>query len=540
VLDADGTTAVREADGRARWEHGIDLTRAWARSRPRGEVGLVAAGDVPALVAAPTEAREEVVEALDRAVARGTLRPSEGAADLAAAIRLATTAAGRRGRGHVVVLSAREVAAPEATTGVRVSLVGTGLASGDQGVVDLRIERREGKVEAAVLVTVENFDRAPATRRLVATLGEATLLDAELELPAGGTREATFAAVAPREGAWLRVGLAGDDVYGRNDRAAAWLAGPFRPSVLVAHAGAVRPYTAAILAALGDRIDGERSGAVAAADLPAAAPRDVVLVDGAVLGKDALRPGGWLFLAPLGGALPFETGRSLREPLVWRTLPGHPLVRDLDLSTALVARATTLRGEGLTGLAFTEGEPVLAEGERDGVRYVVLGLDPEESDLPVRAALPLLVRNAILRLAEAPTAPLAPFYRAGEVLRPRAPIPGGPVARLRWGGARQATARLDPEGEGWRVPAGASGEVEVETGEGERRWVGRTAFLDLDPERTVAPARPPGDPPPPAPPVTDDEALFRRVLLGLSVLLLLLDLALLARGPARRAAPGAP
>src|SRR5437763_8090999 len=50
---------------------------------------------------------------------------------------------------------------------------------------------------------------------------------------------------------------------------------------------------------------------------------------------------------------------------------------------------------------------------------MAFGLAPDGSDLPIRAALPVLLRNAIRRLAVTPAQPLKPFYRAGEEVRPR-------------------------------------------------------------------------------------------------------------------------
>jgi hypothetical protein len=254
----------------------------------------------------------------------------------------------------------------------------------------------------------------------------------------------------------------------------------------------------------------------------------VYVVDGASLPDGALRPGAWLFLAPLEGALPFTVGDPLARPLVWRTEPDHPLVRELDLGGAYVVRGYPVQGEGVRALAEADGRIVLAEGERNGVRYVAVGLDPEGSDLPLRAALPLLVRNAVRRLAAQPTRPLAPLYRAGGSLRPRLALPHGPDARIAVGG-RELAARLPVEGRAWQVPAGLAGEAEIRTrAPGGAAWTGRTAFVDLDPERTIRPARPARAEPPPGRVHGPAHARWRRALLVLAGLFLLADLALMA------------
>jgi len=52
----------------------------------------------------------------------------------------------------------------------------------------------------------------------------------------------------------------------------------------------------------------------------------------------------------------------------------------------------------------------------DGVRWIAVGLHPEGSDLPIRAAMPVLLRNAVRRLATPRRAGLPPFLRAGEAV----------------------------------------------------------------------------------------------------------------------------
>jgi hypothetical protein len=301
----------------------------------------------------------------------------------------------------------------------------------------------------------------------------------------------------------------------------------------------------ALLAAMGERIDAAGSGLVAAADVARAPRADVVLVDGVALPDGSLRPGAWLFLAPLAGETPFAVGEPSREPLVWRTAEGHPLVRDVDLATAYVSRAFPIEerdepGATARGLAFAEGKAVVAEGERGGVRWVAIGLDPEATDLPVRAALPLLLRNAVLALARAPGEPLEPHHRVGRPLRPRVALPGGPLARVRSGAFAAEGVRIAPEGPTWTVPAAAAGEAEVATEGAGGAWRGRTAFLDLDPRRTVAPARPRSAPPAAVALPEEDESRWRGRLLWAALFLLVADLALV-RGPGGRPrAPAAP
>lgn len=553
VIDADVTTAAREADGALRLEHARRLAQALVRALPtragddlrsEGTVAVVRAGRAPGLVLAPTD---ELTRALDTLAL--PLRPEPTTADLQAAVRTAVAAAVRRERADVVVLTARPVLEPALPDHVRWRVVGTGRTRDDQGIVDLAVERSPDAAVYTVRATVRS-DRETAMRRpVVVRLGEREIAREDAGLAPGEPLDVTFDVPAPREAAWLTLALDGADAYPANDRVSVRLSPVPLPTVLVVHDGSVRPYTAAVIEALAAEglIDGSRGGYVRASGLAKAPRADVVLVDGVPLPPSALTPGAYVFLAPLEGALPFEAGRRVADPLIWRTARGHPLVEGLDFRRAFVVQAQALGGAGFQPLAWAEGRPVIGEGERDGVRYVVLGLDPEGSALPTQLALPRLVRNAVLRLARAPHVALAPFYRVGQVVRPRAGLPGGPRARIAWAGpaadpvlqesARGAAAgRIDPEGLAWRVPAGASGRATITTGaDGTGAWTGETAFLDLDPDRTIVPAHAAGVAPEPAAPRTATGLRWRRGLLALAVLLLLLDLVLLGLARARAA-----
>jgi len=545
VIDADCTTAAREADGALRLEHARRLARALVSSVPArdgdgplaAEVSVLLALEAPRLLVGPTTDRSEALRALE-----GPLFPAPTDADLGRAVTLALGAAAQRAKARLVVLTARPFERPSAPERIAIGILGVGVTRADQGFEGLVVERVADSGRYDVRVSVANDDATARTRKVIARADGQVVGAADVTLAPGAVEEVRFAVPAPSQPAWLTVSLEGEDAFPANDVVEARLAPAARPSILVVHGGRVRPYTAAVVKALAAEglVDEARSGFVRAADLAAARARDVILVDGVALPAAALRPGAYVFLAPLAGALPFDLGPEVTQPLIWRTAEGHPLVRDLDFRRAFVVRARTLDGAGLEPLAYAEGRPVIAEGERDGVRYVALGLDPEGSMLPVQAALPLLVRGAIARLARAPVFPLRPCYRRGEALRPDVDLPGGPDADVRWdgwgkdgglaaAGRGEASVRLAADGLTWRVPPGAVGRTTVTTtAAGAAPWAGYTALVDLDPDRTIAPARPAAALPPPAPPLADTPGRWRRGLIALAVLFLLLDLAVLA------------
>ncbi len=539
VLDADVTTLAweragpGEGEGATRFRRAGTLSKALARAHGRGRVGLVLAGTSPTTRLPPSEDRD----AFDRAV--DAAEPTEGAADLAAAIAVARGAAtaGRDLAIRVVTSRVLPQGLPDDVTAV-----GAGSASDDQGFVDVAVAPTTDGKGFTTRFSIANSAFEPRTRSLrVGWRGvEAPLLEKKMELPARGRVDVALDAVPPRGGAVLVATLVGDDVFPRNDVAALVLTPPARPSVLVIHGGTPRPFLRAVLEALGDAVDREASGFVGVIAAPGAAPRDVTIVDGVALPTSSRPAGPTIYLAPFDGgtgavgSLPFAPGATLSEPLVWRAEAAHPLLRGVDLSTAYVARGTTITGPGVVGLAFVEGAPVVAEGGGGADRWVAFGLDPEGSDLPLRAAFPVLLRNAIRRLAVAPAAPLPPFVRAGEPLRLRhaLTVPGpvsleleslAPPTSLSGGGGPTTSFGVPaPPGGPWLVTV-------------RQPVLCRTVVLDLDPARDVAPARAPSPPPPPAPPPPESTAgRWLRTLLAVAGVALVLDLVLQRTGTGKK------
>ena len=554
VVDGDVSMAVREADGAPRLGQALARAEAWIRSRPLvGDTGaqldapvsVLLASDPPRLLVPPTTDRARALSRLAQ-----TVRPAAATTDLDAAVRMAIDTGAPAARALVVVLSPRALSPPVLPDGMRLVVQGVGEAREDQGILDFAVEAAPDEPVYKVRLHVRNEADAPRRRTLEVRVEEVLVAQEDLTLPVEEPVEVSVSVPAPAAPSWLEVRLAGEDVFPLNDVAHARLRPTRQPSVLVVHGGAVRPYTAAVLEALaaGGFVDSARSGYVHARDLAQAERRDVTLVDGVALSRDALRPGAYIFLAPLAGALPFDLGPDVRDPLVWRTESDHPLMAGLDFRRAFVLRGRPLAGPELTPLAYAEGQPVIGEGERGGVRYVALGLDPEGSALPGQTALPDFIRRALLRLARAPVAPLAPVYRRGDLVRPAVPLPGGPEGTLSWAGPTQdpllATvgrgrvhARFAPDGPAWRVPAGASGRTTLVTTSGGTPWTGRTALFDAEPDRSVVPVRPPAAAPRPARARADPSTNWRRGLLAAALALLLIDLLAVTRVGTRGAAP---
>lgn len=123
-------------------------------------------------------------------------------------------------------------------------------------------------------------------------------------------------------------------------------------------------------------------------------PADVVIFDGVT----PLEPPKThaLYLNPAGSGGPVGVGPVLDAPGFDKIERKHPLVRFLALDDVNVKQGHKLipqKEDRVVG-ASVDG-PILVTGERGGKKFVVLGFDPRESDLPLRVAWPLFLVNTV-------------------------------------------------------------------------------------------------------------------------------------------------
>lgn len=123
-------------------------------------------------------------------------------------------------------------------------------------------------------------------------------------------------------------------------------------------------------------------------------PADVVIFDGVT----PVEPPGMhaLYLNPAGTGAPVGVGPLLEAPGFDKIERKHPLVRFLALDDVNIKEGHKLvpqKEDRVVG-ASAEG-PLLVTGERAGKKFVVLGFDPRESDLPLRVAWPLFLVNSV-------------------------------------------------------------------------------------------------------------------------------------------------
>jgi hypothetical protein len=149
-----------------------------------------------------------------------------------------------------------------------------------------------------------------------------------------------------------------------------------------------------------------------------------------------------LYLDPRGPGSPVKVTDELKQPGFDKIDRKHPAVRFLALDDVNVAVGHKLVAEPtdkVLGASDGGASPLLVAGTRGGYRFIAMGFDVRDSDLPLRTAWPLFVINCINWFTDEDAQYLSSF-RTGDVWRI-------PVA----GGVAQATVKM-PDGSAQSVP----------------------------------------------------------------------------------------
>ncbi len=151
---------------------------------------------------------------------------------------------------------------------------------------------------------------------------------------------------------------------------------------------------------------------------------DAVLFDGVTPAEPPRASA--LYLDPRGPGGPVVVGGALKSPGFDKVDRKHPAVRFLALDDVNVAEGHKLvpqSGDKVLGAADGGASPILVAGTRGGFKFVALGFDVRQSDLPLRIAWPLFVLDCINWFTDEDAEYLS-AYRTGEVWR----IPVGAAA----------------------------------------------------------------------------------------------------------------
>ena len=270
-----------------------------------------------------------------------------------------------------------------------VKVDGAGENIGNIGIVGFEVRRQpERATPAEILVHVRNYTAKAVRVPLALSLGGRQTLREEIDIGADDRRVLIYpfdGALAGRLVAQLDFA---DDFTTDNQ---AYLAVADTPPLRVLYVGPGNPYLNNLfrffanieLTTVARWDDG-------AAQM--AGKFDVVICDR--VAPPALTQGNFIFIDTLPVKSPLVRQAALANPRLLLPLAKHPLTDGLSLADLQVREAAPLRENG-TGVALARiaQGPLLYAFETAQLRFVYLGFDLLQSDLPLRVAFPVLFHN---------------------------------------------------------------------------------------------------------------------------------------------------
>jgi hypothetical protein len=324
------------------------------------------------------------------AQAINSLECKDTTTDLDDALRLADSLCARKKSARIVVLS--DGAFPPVANAIEsrasVTFIRFGRRSENAAITALDARRSlSGTAGHQVFVATQNFSSSRKTFTVELVI-EGQMLDAREQRLAPAGKGAEVFDVPESAHGLVTARLDVRDDLAADNSAWTFLAPRRRSTMLLITKGDLFLERAL---ALDPGLDVVK--AAAAPDKPRA--YDLVVVEGVEVAK-LPKASGYLFINATGEMAPVEASGTISNPTVVDWSRTHPITRYVDFTGVRIAaaRAAALKP---WAAALAEGErgPLIAAGEREGVRSVYVGWDLLQSDFPLRVAFPIFVANCV-------------------------------------------------------------------------------------------------------------------------------------------------
>jgi Ca-activated chloride channel family protein len=357
-----------------------------------GRATVIAAGGQMDVPAAATTDRRQLRQAIN-----GITPRNGGGSDLSQALTLASALAAREAESEVAIISDGNVKIPpDLKVPATVRYFPIGARRDNVAISALALQ--PGPAGQTLFAQATNYGPDPVTRRMDIYLDGSLFNAYELDLPAGRDQAIVVDVPAQVAIAEARLASEGDqaaDALPLDDRA--WAAGSGGSATTVRIVGPGNTFLERALGLLpGIRVTLAPTSTTTFTETAAQVP--LTIFDRVV--PPTLPAGNLLFIAPPRSTEFFSVTGELEFPPL-RPAPGEdPLLRNVSLSEVSVLKAARLvPGAWARTVVDSDGGPLLAAGEKDGRRVVVLAFDLRNSDLPLQVAFPLLISNVVSYLA---------------------------------------------------------------------------------------------------------------------------------------------
>jgi von Willebrand factor type A domain/Aerotolerance regulator N-terminal len=395
VVLLDASASMQATDGSpTRLAQGKEEVKRLLRGLSGADRMLIAQMDATTTPVSPLSSdTSELERALE------TVQATDTRADFARGLRFATDTLRGADNSEIVVVSDGALRAAEDSLGkvhlgdAKLSYVTVGKEARNVAISQFSVRRYPlDKNHYEVMLEVTNT--GPETEDIeLSLLGDGTLVDlSKLKLKPGerlprfyrdlsGASRTLEAKLRPLEGSV--------DLLPADNHAFALLPERRRAKVTVVTSG--NTYLEAALL-LDEYLDVEIVSPANFAKSPK--KTDVVILDGVT--PVELPESNAIFLDPRGAGAPVKVEQAITAPGFDKIDRKHPLVRFLALDDVNIATGHRLvpgPGDRVVG-ASNEGA-LLVTGQRGRFKFMALGFDVRDSDLPLRIAWPLLLLNTI-------------------------------------------------------------------------------------------------------------------------------------------------
>ena len=451
VLDTSAGMAAPLDPADPAGETRLDAAKAEALSLVRGlrhrDTAAVLTAGADAVVACGTTGHPPTL-----AAALAAARQTDGPGAVPDALALARRLVAGKENGRVLLFSDRDPPAGPGGAAENVTLLPVGGPGGNVAITAFQTRRSlTDPVGYEILAEVSNLSDAPAACRLDLDLADAPVDVVPLELGPGEVWRRTFEKT-DEAGGTLTAKLVFDDapdappvqnLLAADDAARAVLPARDRVAVVLVTPGNL--FLQQVFAA-NPLVDLYLESAV-----PDAVPDGAVLVLHQVVPPE-LPPGPVFVVDPRSDCDLFAVGTELTAPAVRaaEAAEGSPLLANVRLDRVEIPKARALTpadGADVTVLAEADDAPLFFTARRETGKALVLAVDFDASDLPLRTAFPILAVNALTWFTDA-AGELRPAAATGEVIA--VPLPPG-VESAEW-------SVVPPDGVADPLPAGL-GEV---------------------------------------------------------------------------------
>ncbi|QDU61415.1 hypothetical protein Pan216_22710 [Planctomycetes bacterium Pan216] len=434
--------------------------------RHRDEMTIITAGTAPRVACGLTGHQRTLRGAL------ADIEATDGPTRVAEAVTLARRLIGDRDQGEIILLSDGCFEDDEEIIGAEdLQFVSIGKATDNVGITQLQVRRSLGDpIGYEILTQVSNLGESEVSCRLEIDLNEEIVDVVPLTLAPGETWSRVFEKTSALGGR-LVARLNHTDRFAPDNQAYAVL--PDRPPQEVFLVAKDNLFLQKVLEAhpvvrlsLAERP-------------PETVPPGAVLVLHRHAGN-TLPTGNVLVIEP-GGSTPLWTlGETLSNPIVVKEERSSPLLRHVRLNNVLMPEARRL--EPLTDadvlVESVSGDPLYLTFDRgDEGKALVLTVNLDKGDLPLRTAFPILVTNAL-------------HWFAGDQGELRESLTTGSLTEIPIPSTEAATWNLvDPRGEELALSI-ADGKATIGPLDHAGIWTVRPSSIEsAEDEKRVEPAR---------------------------------------------------